>query len=170
MAWTPTRAIITARPVTDNLLEYITDADRQADALTWAGGVNLKRLATIQERKANPKQPFYPNIAYSDDNDPQALGDDLNEVEYTTRFRIGVQNSNSDTAIEQARVYDKAIKSMIANCTTLTTSTNAVSAVVVGLESGFLPIQAGKNGTATNDFLQEVEMAVVVQLIGNAHA
>lgn len=153
MAWTPTLAILTPRAIPTNLLTYVTDATRQADALTWAGGTSLKAFKTFAQSVANRAIPVYPSIAFRDDNDVQEFDGDVISCAYSCVFEVSIQNASPNTAVTQARTYQDAICSMIANCpqSTLIANTNAVRATLVGLECGFEPI---KTNDKQNDFLQ----------------
>lgn len=153
MAWSPTKSILSPRAIPTNLLTYITDATRQADALTWAGGSSLKAFKTFSQSVANRTIPIFPSIAFSDDNDEQAFNGDVIDGLYSCTFEVSIQNASADTASTNARIYQKAICSMIANCptSTLITNTGAIHAVLLGLECGFEPI---KTNDMQNDFLQ----------------
>ena len=172
MAWTPTYRILTPWAIPSNLLTYITDATRQADALTWAGGSSLKAIKTFSNSTASRAIPVYPAIAFSDDNAMQEYDDDLVTCGYQCLFEVSIQNAVADTAVTQARYYAAAITSMIRDCplATLAANTRAIvdaTKVLVG-EAGFKPIQAGNGGLATNDFLQAFDIRVTVSLIGSA--
>ena len=157
MAWTPTKAIITARAIPQNLLTWVTDADRQADALTWAGGQGYKAIKTFSQSVANRTVPVYPAIAFSDDNDLQDFGDDLIAGGYSCVLEVSIQNANPDTAVTQARIYAEAIVSMIVNCTTLSTDTGADLVTIQQIEVGFEQI---KSNEKQNDFLQQFQIRV----------
>lgn len=163
MAWSPTRAILTPRAIPTNLLTYITDSTRQSDALTWAGGSTLKAFKTFAQSVANRAIPVYPSIAFSDDNDAQAFDGDVITGIYSCVFEVSIQNASADTATTNARIYQDAICSMIANCptSTLITNTNAVHATLQGLECGFEPI---KTNDMQNDFLQVFQIRAVYLL------
>lgn len=168
MAWQPKNKVISARAIPQNLLTFVLNESRQKDALVWAGGSGLKVIRTLEQRIATPSQPLYPAIAFVDDNDEQDFtkGDNIAAV-YSMTFQIGIQNSDKNKALEQARIYSKALNSMIANCPneTVLTGTGAYDAILISLETGFLRIKAGKDGTAANDFLQEFQIRVAYALM-----
>ena len=87
------------------------------------------------------------------------------QAAYSFTFEVSVQNADPDTAVTNARVYDKALRSMIVNCpsSTLGTNTGAVSdtATVQTIETGFEPI---KTNEKQNDFLQQFQIRVTVTM------
>lgn len=167
MAWTPTRSIITARAIPENLLTYVTDATRCADALTWASGTGYKLLKKYTTSALARTTPIYPCIAFEDDTDKQDLSGDLIDAVYSVIFEVSIQNATADTALTQARVYAKAISSMIVNCPTATliTNTGAVFGVIEAIEVGFLPI---KTNEKQNDFLQQFQIRATFSLTTGA--
>lgn len=169
MTWTPQRQVIIARAIPENLLTYITDASRCRDALDWALGSSttgsyklLKKYTTSVLARTTT---VYPCIAFSDDQDGQPLDEDLIEDVYRVLFEISVQDTSPDTALTQARVYCKAVQSMIVNCpsSTLVANTGATagSGKVQSLEVGFLPI---KTNEMQNDFLQQFQVRAGITL------
>lgn len=170
MTWTPTLAIITPRAVPVNLLTYVTDSTRQTDALTWAGDSSLKLIKTFSNSVANRAIPVFPSIAFSDDNDIEEFGEDTVTAAYAFTFEVSIQNADPDTAVTNARVYDKALRSMIVNCpsATLGTNTGCVSgtAAVQTIETGFEPI---KTNEKQNDFLQQFQIRVTVTMVAPAN-
>lgn len=167
MTWSPSRQIITARAIPENLLTYITDATRCGDALTWAGGTGYKLLKKYTTSVLARTSPVFPCIAFQDDTDDQAFGDQIIGA-YSVTFEVSVQNANVDTALTQARIYEKAIASMIVNCpfSTLAANTGAVNALVEGIEVGFLPI---KTNEQQNDFLQQFQVRVLISITMGAN-
>jgi hypothetical protein len=167
MTWAPTRAVITARAIPENLLTYITDATRCRAALDWALGstsaATYKLLNKYTTSVLARSTPVFPSIAFSDDNDEQA-GEDVLVCIYTAIFEVSVQNTSPDTAATQARVYSKAISSLMLNCpiATLISGTGATFGQVPHPPmTGFLPI---KTNEKQNDFLQQFQIRVVVNL------
>ncbi len=163
MAWTPQKAIITPRAIPGNLVAWCLDATRQADALTWAGGTGYKLVKTYQNSVAEPTKPVFPCIAFSDDNDEQDFTEDLIAAVYTFTLEISIQSANPDPAVTQARIYDKAFRSMIRNCpdATLIANTGALTgAVLISIETGFLAIKAADEGRSRNNFLQQMQIRV----------
>lgn len=170
MAWTPTLTVLTPRAIPVNLLTYVTNTTRQTDALTWAGDSSLKLIKTFSNSVANRAVPVFPSIAFSDDNDAQEFGEDVIQAAYSFTFEVSIQNANPDTAVTNARVYDKALRSMIVNCpaSTLGTDTGCVtgSATVAAIETGFEPI---KTNEKQNDFLQQFQIRVTVTMAAPAN-
>lgn len=174
MAWTPTRATLNPRAIAENLLTYCLDADRQESAIRWANNdTPLRNINRVSDIKANTNAAPYPAVEFSDDNDEQEFGDDIIACVYTVTFDFGVQATTTAEAVSMARIYDKAFKSMMLNCPTssLESGVGAVAgtAQIVNIQTGFLPIQAGNQGKAVNDFLQQFQMRVIISLVGNAH-
>lgn len=172
MAWEPTNNVITARAIATNALDWLTDATRQAEALTWADNtVSLKPILTYANSTAQRAVPVYPAIRFSDDNDLQDIGNDLIEAAYTFTLEVAVQSKVADTAVTNARVYAKAIVSMIANCppSTLGANTGSTLVLVQTIETGFDPIKAGNGGLAQNDFLQEFQIRIGCSINGPLH-
>lgn len=163
MAWTPTLAVIKTRGVAANLLAYITDGTRQTDAYTWAGDAALRTIKTVSNSVASRTTPFYPAIAFSDDNDAQDFTNDIINAAYSCIFEVSIQNADPDAAVVQARKYAAAIASMIVNCpkATLTANTGAVDASLNTIETGFEPI---KTNEMQNDFLQVFQIRVTFTL------
>lgn len=171
MTWTPTLAILTPRAIPVNLLTYVTDATRQADALTWAGDGSLKLIKKFSNSVANRTVPVFPSIAFSDDNDAQQLSEDVINAAYSFTFEVSIQNADPDTAVTNARVYDKALRSMIVNCPAATmaasTGGTVAAATILTIETGFEPI---KTNEKQNDFLQQFQIRVTVLLSGSRYA
>lgn len=167
MAWSPTKAIITARAIPENLLTYVTDATRCADALTWAGGSSYAVLKKYTTSALARTTPIYPCIAFEDDQDKQDLSGDLIEAVYSVIFELSIQNASADTATLKARIYAKAVSSMIVNCPTATliTNTGAVFGLVEAIEVGFMPI---KTNEKQNDFLQQFQIRTTISLTTGA--
>ena len=166
MTWTPTQAVLTLRAIPDNLLTYCMDATRQRDALTWAGGgATLRLIKSIAELNADRTLTPYPSIAYTDDDDAQEFDDIITGV-YQCTFVLGSQATTAALALSNARIYDKALRSMMVNCpvATLVSGTGAARGRIQLTASGFLPVKAGNQGKATNDFLQEFQLRVTVVL------
>ena len=170
MAWAPTRAVLNPQAIPENLVGYCLDATRQADALTWAGGTGYKPVKTFQNSLVERSKPVYPSTAFSDDNDAQGFDSDVITGAYSYTFELSIQNADADTAVEQARVYTKAFRSMIVNCPApvLAANTGAIegNCFVQTIETGFLAIRAHME--RKNDFLQVVQIRVTVVLAGQA--
>lgn len=117
---------------------------------------------------ANRTIPIFPSIAFSDDNDEQAFNGDIIEGLYSCTLEVSIQNASADTASTNARIYQKAICSMIANCptSTLITNTGATNAVLLGLECGFEPI---KTNDMQNDFLQVFQIRASYSLFDSQY-
>lgn len=165
MTWTPALTTLNTRAVASNVLTYVADAARQGDAYAWAGNSSLKLIKTIANSVASRTTPFYPSIAFSDDNDIQNFEDDLIVAAYSFILEISIQNANPDTAVTQARTYAKAIVSMIRNCplATFAASTGADTAATVidTIEVGFEQI---KTNEMQNDFLQQFQVRTTCRL------
>jgi hypothetical protein len=174
MPWTPSLYIIRPRVIADNILSYCTDATRQRDALNWAlGSTSTQRLiATVPTINITKTLPRYPSVEFSDDNDQQVFGEDILQCLYTVQFNFAVQAATAATALSNARLYDAAWRSMMVNCPSATLSANsgatAGTAQILGIETGFLVIQAGNQGKATADFLQRFEIKVEISMTGAA--
>jgi hypothetical protein len=174
MAWTPGKNTLNPRVMAENILTYCLDATRQDDAIKWANSnTSLRLVNRVAVIKLDPSLSPYPAVEFSDDNDEQEYGDDMIACVYVATFDFGVQSTTAAQAVTDARIYDKAWRSMIVNCpaSTLAANTGAVvaTAQVVNIQTGFLRIQAGNQGTATNDFLQAFEMKVMIALTGGSN-
>lgn len=168
MAWTPAHAIINARAIASNLLTYFEA--NQVEALTWAnGGTALKSFQRIENSIGNMNEPLYPAIMFSQDNDAADYTEELVAGGYTVTFELMVTNSDPNTAVSQARVYEAAVKSMIRNCpqATYTANTGALAsgAVLRSIEAGFDPI---KSNDQRNDFLQQFQIRTTYTLTASA--
>ncbi len=163
MPWTPSLSIVLSRAIATNLLTYF--AANQVDALTWAGGVNLKPIAKFADSTADRTAPVYPAISFLSDNDAVAYGDDLLSAGYNVVFELMIQNPNPNTAITDARIYAKAFVSMIVNCpaTSLEVNTGATprSVVLQSVDTGFDPIKTNDNQT---DFMQQFQVRATYTL------
>ena len=166
MAWEPKQSILISRAIATNLLTYF--AANQVEALAWANANAvpvLKPIAKISESVANRANPVFPAIAFSDDNDAVAYGDDILKAGYSVTFELMVQNKNADAATTQARIYLAAFVSMIVNCPrdSLELNTGAVSgsAVLQTIETGFDPIQTNE---MQNDFMQQFQIRAIYTL------
>jgi hypothetical protein len=152
MPWTPTQYTLNCRAIADNLLAYMNT--NQSDALTWANGASgMKAFQSIANSLADRTTPVFPAMQFLDDNDQQLFEDGVIEGAYVVTFETMVQHATAATAISQARIYAKAISSMIRNCpnSTLISNTGASVAQLQGLENRFDPI---KTNDMQNDFLQ----------------
>lgn len=169
MAWTPTYNILTPRAIPSNLATYCLDATRQGEALTWAGDGTLKLVKTLQNSIAEPTKPVYPAISFSSDDDAEEFGDEMIEGAYVCTFEFWIQHAAAGTAVTNARVYDKAFRSMIANCPTATliTGTGATTAKLLGLETSFEVI---KTNEMRNDFLQVFQIRCSYVLFAGLNA
>lgn len=164
MPWNPSKAIITARAIPENLLTWLIDADRQEAALTWADGPGLKLVKTFQNSLAEPDKPVYPAIAYSDDNGATDYKEDLLGGAYSVTFQVSIQNRDADEAVIQARKYAEAFESLIVNCpeATLLAGTGATDIILDSIEQGFERIKA--HVERKNDFLQQFQIRVTYVL------
>ena len=165
MAWTPTYTTLKPRAIASNVLTYITNSTRQTEAYTWAGDAALKVIKTVSNSVASRTTPFYPSIAFSDDNETQVFDDDVVLADYSFVFEVSIQHGTPDTAVSQARTYAAAIVSMIRNCplTTFADSTGADTAatIIEGIEVGFEPI---KTNEQQNDFLQQFQVRTTCRI------
>lgn len=170
MAWTPTKAIITPRAIPDNLLTYCTDSTRQTDAFTWAGDSSLKLLKKYNSHVFANSTPVFPAIAFNDDSDAQDFSEDMLMCAYSFMFEVSIQTATPDTAVSQARTYDKAIRSMILNCpaATIGANTGYTSITILQIETGFERIKAHES--QANNFLQQFQIRVTVLIHASSYA
>jgi hypothetical protein len=166
MPWTPTLAVINSRAIAENLLTFFEA--NQVDAILWANGSALKPFQRFENSRANLDLPAYPAILFSDDNDQTSHGDDLLTAGYSALFLVMVQNPVPATAVLQARMYAKAIMSMIANCTgsSLEANTGCVNAVLQDTQVGFDQIKVNEAG---NDWMQQFEVRATYTLMAGAN-
>lgn len=169
MAWPPSIEVksIYCPAIVGNLLTYFSDETRQAEALAWAHGSALRRFANIANSVANRKDPVFPAIAFSDDNEAVDMASDDLIAIYSVVFELMIQNADPFQAVVEARSYTKAVKSMIANCpkTVLAANTGAAPhlTILMGLETGFDEIRTNE---MQNDFMQMVQIRATFQLHG----
>lgn len=162
MTYSPKFNIINAGVIADNLMTWVIA--QQADALTWAGGTGYKALQKYASSVLDRSTPVFPAIAFADDEDDQDFTEDVIPSAYEVGFEVSIQNANPDTAVTQAKIYRKAICSLIANCpdATLIANTGALSgAVLLKMRTKFSPI---KTNEAQSDFLQQFEVRVTYLL------
>ena len=116
MAWQPKTKIVTPSAIADNLLAFIKL--RIGEALVWAGGSgsSLKELLNVAETVAIRDKPIYPYIAFSDDNSISPLENDVNPTGYSVVFEIATTSNLPAQALADARIYERAVKSLIADC------------------------------------------------------
>jgi len=163
MPWTPAEKILNARAVAENLLLYIEA--NQADALLWAHGSALKSLVRLETSIAEKNVPVYPCIQFLSDNSAESFQQTFIDGAYSAAFEITVQNPSPSELLAQARSYDKAVRSMIRNCTTFTTNTGAGAnqSALLTIETGFDPQQMNK---AATQFYQEWQVRATYTLTG----
>jgi len=169
MVWAPSKAVITPRALAVNLLTYF--GTHQADALTWAGGtglVALRAYSTVASRVDN--KPIYPMISFLDDNDSVIYGNDLSEAAYQVTFEVVIENTNPATAVENAKIYAKALVSMIINCPAadLATGTGATQGSITcqEIETGFDEIKH----IDKKDFFQVFQIRAAFTLMNSYHS
>ena len=169
MAWTPANKTIDAQVIADNLLAYF--AANQVEALAWASGSTLKPFKNFSATVANRSVPVYPAIAFSDDNDAVDYAADNLQAAYSVTFEVMIQNADPSTAIQQARLYLKAIVSMIRNIphATLSANSGAVdnATTLQTIETGFEPIKSNETQT---DFLQMFQVRATFALMASAYS
>jgi len=157
MAWTPTVNILRSRAIAENLLAYISA--NQADAILWANGTPIRAIAQFSDSVANRTNPVYPSIAIESTEDAQVFGEDIHDGAFIVTFEVLVESASPTTAVSEAKVYDTAIKSMIANipAATIATGTGAIIGTIVlqSTESGFDDI---KSNDMENDFCQPLKI------------
>lgn len=157
MTYSPTLVILTPRAIALNLLGYF--ASTQADALTWAGNGNLIPIQEFAASVGNRSEPVFPYIATETDEDAVIYGGDSIDSLYRVQFELVIENPDPNAATANAKIYAKAICSMILNCppATLGANTGADGHDIRCREiiTGFEPI--GTND-AEDDFFQEVKI------------
>lgn len=172
MAWPPNneQKIISCHAVAGNLLNYFSDATRQAEALAWAHGSELRSFANIANSVANRSDPVFPAIAFSDDNEAVSMSGDVLIATYAAVFELMIQNAVPSQAVIEARSYAKAVKSLIANCPKASLIANTgvpVNLVILhGLETGFDEIRTNE---MQNDFMQMVQIRATFELHASAY-
>jgi len=157
MAWTPTINILKSRAIAENILAFI--ATNQADAILWANGSPIRTIAQFSDSVANRTAPIYPSIAIESTEDGQVFGNDIHEAAFVVTFEVIVESASPTTAVSEAKVYDTALKSMIANipASTIAANTGAIIGTIVleDIESGFEDI---KSNDMENDFFQPLKI------------
>lgn len=155
-----TYATLTARAIPLNILAFI-----QSDQESYLES-GLKLIKNVSQTVANRSVPYYPSIAFLDDNDAKDYSGDVIQAVYSATFEISVTSDDPDDAVTQARKYEAAVESMILNCPTLTTDTGAIAASINTLESGFDPI---KTNDQQNEFLQVFQIRATWLLTAGAY-
>lgn len=139
--------------------------DNQGGAIQWAGNGSLTPIQEFAESVGNRTEPVFPYIAVFTDDDAVIYGNDILEGSYQVQFELVIENPDPNTVTENAKIYAKAICSMILNCPadTLATDTGAVEGSIVcqQIETSFEPV--GTND-AQNDFFQEVKIRAAFTL------
>jgi len=153
MAWTPTINVLRSRQIAENILAYI--ATNQADAILWANGTAIRTLQQISDSVANRVNPIYPSIAIRDSEDGQIFGNDIHDAAFNVVFEVVAESPVPATAVAEAKVYDTAIKSMIANISaaTIAADTSAIVGTIV-LQEILSKFEDIKINDAQNDFFQ----------------
>jgi hypothetical protein len=162
MPYTPTQTVLNTRQIAANVMAYIVD--NQEDAILWANDDDpLRPIKKFGDSVANRAVPVFPAMFFTDDNDSQPLDSEMLTARYSATFEVLVQSTTPDEATRQARVYWFAICSLIANIpqADLIDNTGAASGEVVGLETGFLELEANE---MQNDFLQRFQIRAVFEL------
>lgn len=162
--WEPTLAVLSSRAIPENLIGFITNEAWQEAVLTWAGGSGLKLLQTRAQRRKHPDKPAFPVIYFSDDNDAKQYDSEVVPGAYSLVLEVVIQNADPDEATRQARIYAKAIESMILNIpkATLLDGTGAFAATLDTIETGFDRMKENKD--RKNDFYQIFQVRAVWQL------
>lgn len=137
----------------------------QTDALTWANGAaGLRGFATIANRIADdPDKPLFPALQFSTDTDEADYTGDVAIGAYQTEFEMFIQNPVADDATTEAKVYTRAVNSMIRECpqASLLPDTGALDIVLISIETKFEKI---KTNDLKNDFMQEVGIRATYRL------
>jgi hypothetical protein len=136
MVWSPQFTVLDATTIADNLLAYILA--NQAAALTWAGGTTLKELRPASVKITDPDAPMLPSISIESESErPEDSGGDVITTIYTATFEIWVESADPDTVTATAKIYKRALASMMQECpnATLMADTDGV-----GIEHRLRPI------------------------------
>jgi len=166
MSWTPTGKVINTRLIAANILTFI--AANQVEALAWTNAT-LIPFQDIKDSVANRTNPVYPSIALRDDNDEGSYDGDFLQIAYRATFEAVIENPNPSIAVQNARLYNLALCSMLKNMTLtdLKTGINNVSSIdLKTMETGFDEIKANPQ---QNSFAQFFEVRVTYQIIGAAY-
>jgi len=158
MTWTPTINVLRSRAIAENLLAYIEA--QQADAILWANTTPIRTIQQFSDSVANRTAPIYPSIAIRSTEDAQVFGEDVHSGAFKVTFEIIVENAVPDTAVSEAKVYDTAIKSIIANVphSTIAANTGAVVGSIV-LEDMTSEFEDIKSNDQQNDFFQPLTIS-----------
>lgn len=150
-------AILTPRAIALNLLGHFAVA--QVGALAWAGDGSLIPIQEFAASVGNRSEPVFPYIATETDEDAVVYGGDSIDGLYRVQFEMVIENPDPNTATANAKIYTKAVCSMILNCPAATlgadTGANGNDIRCQEIITGFEPI--GTNDQQ-NDFFQEVKI------------
>jgi hypothetical protein len=124
MVWAPRANVIDLTQIADNLLAYI--ADNQTDALIWAnGGTGLDDFAKFYTNAVGRLQTQFPSLMILTQRaEPDLSGEILlSRLEVTLEGTIA--GNETDTLVRDAKIYAKAVESMIMNIPPETLTANS---------------------------------------------
>jgi hypothetical protein len=136
---------------------------------TWAGDGTLRPIKKFSDSVANKAVAVFPAISFSDDADAMDLAGDTVVTAYQVSFELMVNDPDPDEAVRQARIYTRAIVSMIVNCPLATLAANtdatATATIIEDITVSFDPIRSDQRQV---DFMQLVRITPVFRLEGSA--
>lgn len=171
MAWTPTKNVVDLTKIVDNLLNYIED--EQTDALTWANGgtSGLDDFASFYTNASGRLYTKFPSLmVLGQQDDGEEAETDEGDVLVTTLdliMEVTLSGPNADDLVLTTKVYDLALKSMLANipAATLTADSKvATHAVIIQLGTKFDVL----NKLSAKVFIQVFQTEVIYKLITRA--
>lgn len=174
MAWTPKEQVLDLTPLIDNILGFIETNDD--DALAWASGLTVGETAPfagIYSNASGRLATLFPQVMVLDQevsvkpNDNQ--GDVLNGILALT-FEGAVTGKTADETTQTAKVYAKAVESMLVNLTTsliAATSPQITDAICLGYQTAHDQVK-GAAGKSASSWLQIWQTRVEYRLIAEA--
>jgi hypothetical protein len=134
MAWTPKHKIIDTRPFIENLLTFVEN--NQEDAFLWANPTDgLKPFAGIYNSAEGRVIDLFPNLLAVNDRieTPPFLGDVITSV-WTVGLEIALEGSDATKLTIEARKYEYALRSILANIGQSNLLADATKAAITSID------------------------------------
>ena len=161
MAWTPKYNALNLRSIADNLIEYWKD--NQVEVFAWAGDADLPPIKAFTDVLI--QGPVFPAVALSNDLDAVDYTGDVLNAGYQPIFSLMVVNKDPSIAMQHARLYSRALISMLLNCpaATLLANTGVISTEVVidDTATNFLEIMADEEEVT---YMQRVDIQATIRV------
>jgi hypothetical protein len=167
MPWTPQQQVIDLSQLADNLLGYI-EANQTA-ALSWAnGGAGLDDFAKFYTNASGRLQTIFPSLMILTQRAEEDLAGDALQAGWEGTLEATVSGGDPDMLVANTKLYEKAIKSMLANIPsdTLTANSDPITrAHIFEIETRFDILRGQSKATG---FLQIFQVRFVYSLLAEA--